>query len=48
MTFETSGTTRQTAHHHIRQRLNIQPHNCKILTPHILLNYVKTAAQKAK
>jgi hypothetical protein len=27
MTFETSGTTRQTAHHHILQRLNIQPDN---------------------
>jgi hypothetical protein len=48
MTFEPSGTTRQTAHHHIPQRINIQHHNCKILTLHILLNYVKTATQKVK
>lgn len=48
MTYETPGTTRQRAHHHIPQRLDIQPHICKILTPHILLQYVQTAAQNAK
>jgi hypothetical protein len=48
MTLEISGNTRQTAHHHIPKRLNLQPHICKILTPHILLNYAKNSKAKCE